>query len=139
MTRVGSAELERRRSIVERWRRSGQSAAVYSKRCGMSQWKLFAWAKKCDTRSEGRRGAAGLTASGGKQRGRRAKVSRHVDLIPVRLLTEDGIGSQRGLTPPVAAEGVIEIRLRSGEVVRLVGEVPLERVRSVLTAVRQTC
>ena len=140
MTRVGSAELERRRSVVERWRRSGQSAAVYSKRHGMSQWTLFAWARKCDSRSERPRGGRGAAPSGGRQRARgssRAKAKREVDLVPVRLL-----GHDESSTDPRAVavdSGFIEIQLLGGEVIRVLGEVPVERVRSVVAAVRQAC
>jgi hypothetical protein len=41
--------------------------------------------------------------------------------------------------PPARAEGVVEIQLRGGDVVRVVGEVSAERLRVVVTAVRQTC
>ena len=38
-----------------------------------------------------------------------------------------------------SAEGVVEIQLRSGDVVRVLGEVSAERVGAVLAAVRQAC
>jgi hypothetical protein len=41
--------------------------------------------------------------------------------------------------PPAPAEGIVEIRLRGGDVVRVVGEVSVERLRAVVTAVRQAC
>jgi hypothetical protein len=41
--------------------------------------------------------------------------------------------------PPAAAEGLVEIQLRSGDVVRVGGEVSAERLRAVVTAVRQAC
>jgi hypothetical protein len=140
MTRVGSAELERRRSVIERWRRSGQSAAVYSKRHGMSQWTLFAWAKKCESRSERPRRARGAAPSDGRQRARgssRAKPKREVDLVPVRLLAH-GEASTAEHAAGVDS-GFIEIQLLRGEVIRVLGEVSIERVRSVVAAVRQAC
>ena len=53
--------------------------------------------------------------------------------IPVRLVG-DGHAD-----PPARAEGVVEIQLRGGDVVRVVGEVSAERLRAVVTAVRQAC
>jgi hypothetical protein len=41
--------------------------------------------------------------------------------------------------PPARREGIVEIRLRDGDVVRVVGEVSTERLRAVVTAVRQAC
>jgi hypothetical protein len=40
---------------------------------------------------------------------------------------------------PASAEGTVEIRLCGGDVVRVVGEVNVERLRAVVTAVRQAC
>jgi hypothetical protein len=56
------------------------------------------------------------------------------DLLPVRLV---GDGDAALAAPP--AEGVVEIRLRGGDVVRLVGEVAAERVRVVVEALRRAC
>jgi hypothetical protein len=139
MTRVGSAELERRRSVVERWRRSGQSAAAYSKRHGVSQWTLFAWAKKCDTRSERPRPARGAAPSLGRQPARgssRAKAKRDVDLVAVRLLGHDEASPAEHAA---VDSGFIEIQLLGGEVIRVLGEVSADRVRSVVAAVRRAC
>ena len=123
MTRVGSGELERRRRVVERWRRSGQSAAEFGKSQGVSQWTLYSWARG--------RGSKGSNA---RRRDRRA---RKVELIPVRLLDHDE--GDAASTPSSVVEGVIEIALSGGAVVRIVGDVPGERVRSVVAAVRQAC
>jgi hypothetical protein len=41
--------------------------------------------------------------------------------------------------PPARAEGVVEIQLRGGDVVRVVGDVGAEWLRAVVTAVRQAC
>jgi hypothetical protein len=40
---------------------------------------------------------------------------------------------------PTRAEGIVEIQLCGGDVVRVVGEVSTERLRAVVTAVRQAC
>jgi len=37
------------------------------------------------------------------------------------------------------AEGIVEIQLRGGDLVRVVGEVSTERLRAVVAAVRQAC
>jgi len=41
--------------------------------------------------------------------------------------------------PPARREGIVEIQLRGGDVVRVVGEVSAERLRTVVSAVRQAC
>ena len=41
--------------------------------------------------------------------------------------------------PPARTGGAIEIQLRCGDVVRVVGEVSVERLRAVVVAVRQAC
>ena len=43
---VGAGEREGRRRLVARWRRSGQSAAEFAGRQGVSQWALYSWAKQ---------------------------------------------------------------------------------------------
>ena len=48
-------------------------------------------------------------------------------------------GGEEHSDPPAPAEGIVEIRLRGGDVVRVVGEVSVERLRAVVTAVRQAC
>jgi hypothetical protein len=53
--------------------------------------------------------------------------------IPVRLVG-DGHAD-----PPTRAEDVVEIQLRGGDVIRVVGEVSAEWLRVVVTAVRQAC
>ena len=40
---------------------------------------------------------------------------------------------------PARTEGAVEVQLRSGDVVRVVGEVSAERLRTVVSAVRQAC
>jgi len=41
--------------------------------------------------------------------------------------------------PLAQTESAVEIQLRGGDVVRVVGEVSTERLRAVVTAVRQAC
>jgi hypothetical protein len=53
--------------------------------------------------------------------------------LPVRLVG-DGDAD-----PPARTEDAIEIQLRGGDVVRVIGEVSTERLRAVVTAVRQAC
>jgi hypothetical protein len=62
------------------------------------------------------------------------KPRRDLDLIPVQL-----VGDERPVSSPVPFEGVVEIQLRGGDVVRVVGEVPVERLREIVAAVRQSC
>ncbi|MGE5719561.1 MAG: hypothetical protein ACM3XQ_06775 [Nocardioidaceae bacterium] len=55
----------------------------------------------------------------------------------MRLLSEQTSGD---LQPRRAAgDGVVEIHFRSGDVVRVLGDVPGERVSAVVSAVRQAC
>jgi transposase-like protein len=127
--KIGRVEFERRRRIVWRWRRSGESASKFGGRLGISQWALYAWAKLAGS-GVGRQGRAS-----GKRRSRLAatKPSAAHDFVPVQLVQDEQVGS------PAARDGIVEIQFRGGEVVRVVGEVSIERVRAVLAAVRQAC
>lgn len=119
---VGSGERKR---LVARWRRSGQSAAAFADRHGISQWALYWWA---------RQGGAGAKGRRPPQRSvQRSTTAGAPGFIPVRLVGEEHSD------PPAPAEGIVEIRLRGGDVVRVVGEVSVERLRVVVTAVRQAC
>jgi hypothetical protein len=122
---IGSGERKRRKRLVAEWRRSGLSAAGFGKRHGLSQWALYAWAKEL---------------GGGPKRPRRKRrrapsstTGRIPGFIPVSLVG-DGHSD-----PPARAEGAVEIQLRGGDVVRVVGEVSTERLRAVVMAVRQAC
>jgi hypothetical protein len=53
--------------------------------------------------------------------------------IPVSLVDDVSAGG------PQRSEGAIEIQLRGGEVVRLLGDVSMEQVRAVVAMVRQAC
>ena len=44
--RIGRAEIERRKGIVDRWLRSGESAGKFGGRLGVSQWALYSWARQ---------------------------------------------------------------------------------------------
>ena len=119
---VGSGERKR---LVAKWRRSGQSAAAFAGGHGISQWSLYWWARQ-----------AGAGAK--RRRPRRRSVHRVTTgeapgLIPVRLLADEHSD------PPAPAEGIVEIRLRGGDVIRVVGEVGAQRLRAAVTAVRQAC
>jgi transposase-like protein len=126
--RIGPAELERRRRIVERWRRSGESASEFGGRLGISQWALYDWAKQAG-RGSGHRG------SGSRRRPRpgATTASEEQGFVPVQLVQDEQVG---WLAP---SDGFVEILFRGGEVVRVVGEVSIERVRAVVMAVRQAC
>lgn len=119
---VGSGERKR---LVAMWRRSGQSAAAFADRHGISQWALYWWA---------RQGGAGAKGRRPPQRSvQRSTTAGAPGFIPVRLVGEEHSD------PPAPAEGIVEIRLRGGDVVRVVGEVSVERLRVVVAAVRQAC
>jgi hypothetical protein len=122
---IGVGERGRRERLVAEWRRSGQSAAEFGGRRGISQWALYSWVKQLgggpNRRCQKRRPARSSTTAGGP------------GFIPVRLVGD-------GPADPLArTEGAIEIQLRGGDVVRVVGEVSAERLRAVVTAVRQAC
>ena len=126
---VPSAEVERRERLVARWRASNESAPEFAKRHGESHWALYRWAKRA-----GRPGHQRPRASEkGQGIGRRSSGVPRLDLLPVRLL---GGASGGAVT---AAAAMVEIQLSSGEVVRVVGEVPTERVRAVVAAVLGAC
>jgi len=122
---MGAGELGRRKRLVAEWRRSGESAAEFGERRGLSQWALYSWVKQ-------------LGAGPNRRRQKRRRVRRSTTVgapgfIPVRLVG-DGHADPRAQT-----ESAVEIQLRGGDVVRVVGEVSTERLRTVLTAVRQAC
>jgi len=121
---IGAGERERRKRLVAKWRSSGGSAAEFGERHGVPQWALYAWAKQL--KSGPRRGR--------QQRAVRSSTTAGVPaFIPVRLVG-DGHGD-----PAPRVEGVVEIQLCGGDVVRVVGEVSAERLRAVVMAVRQAC
>ena len=122
---IGAGERSRRKRLVAEWRRSGQSAAEFGARRGISQWALYSWVKQLGARPNRR----------WQQRRpvRSSMTAGAPGFIPVRLVG-DGDAD-----PPARAEGVVEIQLRGGDVVRVVGEVSAERLRAVVTAVRQAC
>ena len=129
---IGRVEGERRRGLVLRWRRSGLSAAEFAQRHGLGKWALYSWAKVSRSEREGaHRGR--VPARRLRQSAPGATARRGQDFLPVRLVGEvDAVA-------PVAAEGLVEIRLRGGDVVRLMGEIAADRVRAVVEALRQAC
>jgi transposase-like protein len=128
--RIGRAERERRRGLVARWRRSGESAVEFAGRHGVGQWALYSWAKQLGAGPNRRGQDAKLRKQG---RSVRRSTARDVDFIPVRFLDDERAH------PSAPVDGVVEIRFRGGDVVRVIGEVSAERLRAVLAAVRQAC
>lgn len=122
---IGAGERGRRKRLVAEWRRSGQSAAEFGGRRGISQWTLYSWVKQLgagpNRRRQKRRPVRSSTTAGAP------------GFIPVRLVG-DGHSDLSA-----RAEGIVEIQLRGGDLVRVVGEVSTERLRAVVAAVRQAC
>jgi len=129
--RIGRAECERRKGLVARWRRSGESAAEFAGRHGIAPWALYSWAKQLGA-GPNRRGQDSKLRQQ-RRSVRRSTAVSDVDFIPVRLL-----GDERA-DPSAPIDGVVEIQLRGGDVVRVIGEVSAEHLRAVVTAVRQAC
>jgi hypothetical protein len=126
--RIGRAEIERRHGIVGRWRRSGESAAEFGGRLGISPRALYAWGEQAKS--------AGRPARRSQKRRSRevdaAASSERQAFVPVQLLQDEHLHS--------SADGsFVEIRLRDGDVVRVVGDVSTARLGAVLAAVRQAC
>ena len=79
---IGAGERERRKRLVAAWRRSGQSAAEFGERRGISQWTLYAWAKHV---------GAGPNRSRQKRRPVRSSPTAGVaGFVPVRLVGDVG-------------------------------------------------
>lgn len=122
---IGSGERDRRERLVARWRRSGQSATEFGRRHGLSQWALYSWAKHVGARPNCRRPQ--------QRRVRRSTTAGAAAFIPARLVSDEPAGV------PTRTEGVVEIQLRGGDVIRVVGEVGADRLRAVVKAVREAC
>lgn len=122
---IGRTERGRRRVLVAKWRRSGLSAAGFAEQHGISQWALYWWARQLGAgpkrRRQTLRPVRSSSAAGGPA------------FLPVRVVG-DGPADAAART-----EGVVEIQLRGGDVVRVVGDVGAERLRAVMTVVRQAC
>ena len=119
----GTGETQAAGSAVAAQRPVGRGVRP---RHGISQWALYSWAKQLGAGPDAPAGARG-----GPFGVRRAAGT--AGFIPVRLVGDEHAD------PPARAEGVVEIQLRGGDVVRVVGEVSAERLRVVVTAVRQAC
>lgn len=100
----------------------------FAKRQGVSAWKLYAWARQAEEDGPPHR----QRGSGSPRRSGRPNGGPGVDILPVHLVAEQ-VGK------PVPAAAVVEVQLRGGELVRVVGDVPVERVRAVVTAVLEAC
>lgn len=122
---IGVVERGRRKGLVAEWRRSGQSAAEFGDRRGISQWALYSWVKQLK---------AGPNRRRQKPRpNRSSRTAGAAGFLPVRLVGDGYSDLSAG------AEGIVEIQLRGGDVVRVVGEVSRERLGAVVAAVRQAC
>jgi hypothetical protein len=123
--RIGAGERERRKRLVAAWRRSGQSAAEFGGGRGISKWALYSWVNQVGAGPNCRRQKRRPVQS--------STTAAAAGFIPVRLVGDEHAD------PPGRTEGAIEIQLRGGDVVRVVGEVSVERLRAVVVAVRQAC
>ena len=122
---IGTGERERRKRLVAAWRRSGQSAAEFGGGLGISKWALYSWVNQVGAGPNRRRQKRRPVQS--------STTAAAAGFIPVRLVGDEHAD------PPARTEGGIEIQLRGGDVVRVVGEVSVERLRAVVVAVRQAC
>jgi hypothetical protein len=100
------------RALVERWRRSGETAAAFCRRQGIHPQKLSYWKR-----------ALGL---GGPLVRRRRVTQRAPGFVPVQLL--GGV-----------AMGQLEILLAGGDRVVLQEGVSRELLRDALMALRERC
>jgi hypothetical protein len=101
---------KRMRRLVEEWRSSGESAAAFARRHGLSGFKFQYWRDVV----KGMRG------------GQRSFDS---SFAPVRLLD----------TSPTEGATALEIRLASGDVIRCGREVPIESLSAVVRILGQRC
>jgi hypothetical protein len=108
---VGPAERGRLGRLVERWRTSGRSAREFGEKHGLSVSALRYWERRL-----------GKSPRPGRR-------ERRGGFAAVRL-TPDG-PEARGLR--------LEIALASGDVIRVTGEVPIERIVEVVTLLRSGC
>jgi hypothetical protein len=122
---IGAGDRGRRKRLVADWRRSGQSAAEFGGRRGISQWALYSWAKHLAHGPNCRPPHQGPVRS--------SRRAEEASFIPVRLVSDEPAGV------PTRTEGAVEIQLRGGDVIRVVGEVGAERLRAVVKAVREAC
>jgi hypothetical protein len=111
MARTGVRERMVR--VVDRWRRSGQSAAVFCRRHRMKPQQLSYWKRAL--------GEAGPARTTGGPRSRRSR------LVPVRLVD----GMKAGV--------VLEVQLASGDRLVLHEGSPREVVQEVLGLLRSRC
>jgi hypothetical protein len=69
------------RIAVDAWRRSGQSLDVFSRKSGISTWRLKAWSKRLDSGRPDKPSSSGTVV-----RGR----SRSIDLVPAVMTSASG-------------------------------------------------
>ena len=97
------------RAIVERWQRSGMSAAEFCRRQGIDPQRLSYWKRVLDARAQRRR-------------------ARAVSFTPVQVVDLERVGT-----------ACLEVVLTSGERLTLRPGVSAELLREVLQALRERC
>ena len=102
---------ERMRALLERWQRSGESAAGFCRRHGIKPQRLSYWKR-----------VLGLSGAAVPRRSRRAG-SR---FVPVRLVDAGG-------------SAPLEIHLTSGDRLVLQEDISLELLRQVVAVLRDRC
>ena len=103
---------EQMRELVREWRASGEPAAGFARRHGMTKDGFRYWRKRLGSETIER-----------ETRGKR------VAFAPVRVVDE-------GVAPSPAA---IEIRLSNGDVIRAGHGLPVERLQAIIRLLRERC
>jgi transposase-like protein len=111
---MGELETKREqmRELVREWRASGEAAAGFARRHGMTKDGFRYWRTRF-----------------GRGTTEREARSKRVAFAAVRVVDD-------GVAPSVAA---IEIRLASGDVIRAGRDLPVERLRSIIRMLRARC
>ena len=110
MARRG-AERARADRLARQWRAGGLSAREFAERHGLSVWTLRYWSQR-------------LTKAT-----RALRRERRGGFAAVRL-TPDG---------PEAQGPELQIALASGDVVRVTGDIAIDRIRDIVTLLRSGC
>jgi hypothetical protein len=111
--RIGTEEREKLRGLVARWEGSGEPAATFARRHGLTRAKFSYW--------------RGQLAAGRKPRRRESEA---VSFAPVQLVRDE---LAPGTTPS------LEIKLSGGDVLRIGSEVSADRLREVVAVLRDRC
>lgn len=112
------------RRLVQDWKRSGETAARFAKRRGLSARTLVWWAWRL-------RQSSPSTKRGRRSKKREVTASRAVQLVPVEIepIRSDGDGG------PSDAELVWELAAPSGHVLRVLGSGAMRALDEALVAV----